>query len=36
MALRLYDTKSAQLREFQPLKPGKVSLYYCGQERTSK
>ncbi|WP_150461266.1 cysteine--tRNA ligase [Nesterenkonia ebinurensis] len=30
MALRLYDTKTAQLREFQPLEPGKVSLYYCG------
>lgn len=30
MALRLYDTKTAQTREFQPLEPGKVSLYYCG------
>ncbi|NDK33253.1 cysteine--tRNA ligase [Nesterenkonia haasae] len=30
MALRLYDTKTAQVRDFQPLEPGKVSLYYCG------
>ncbi|NLS10883.1 cysteine--tRNA ligase [Nesterenkonia sp. MY13] len=30
MALRLYDTKTAQLRDFQPIKPGQVSLYYCG------
>ncbi|WP_120005420.1 cysteine--tRNA ligase [Nesterenkonia muleiensis] len=30
MALRLYDTKTAQTRDFQPLEPGKVSLYYCG------
>ncbi|MFK0073869.1 cysteine--tRNA ligase [Arthrobacter woluwensis] len=30
MTLRFYDTASAQVREFQPLEPGKVSLYYCG------
>lgn len=30
MALRLYDTKTAEIRDFQPLEPGKVSLYYCG------
>lgn len=30
MALRLYDTKTAQVRDFQPQEPGKVSLYYCG------
>ncbi|GAA1816187.1 cysteine--tRNA ligase [Nesterenkonia flava] len=30
MALRLFDTKTRQVRDFQPLEPGKVSLYYCG------
>lgn len=30
MALRLYDTKTAAIRDFQPLTPGQVSLYYCG------
>ena len=30
MTLRFYDTASAQVREFQPLEPGKASLYYCG------
>lgn len=30
MGLRLYDTKTAQTRDFHPLEPGKVSLYYCG------
>lgn len=30
MALRLYDTKTATVRDFEPLEPGKVSLYYCG------
>ncbi|TLP71263.1 cysteine--tRNA ligase [Nesterenkonia sphaerica] len=30
MTLRLYDTRTAQVRDFQPLEPGKVSLYYCG------
>ena len=30
MALRLYDTRTAQTRDFHPLQPGKVSLYYCG------
>lgn len=30
MALRLYDTKTASIRDFEPLEPGKVSLYYCG------
>ena len=30
VALRLYDTKTAAIREFEPLEPGRVSLYYCG------
>lgn len=30
MALRLYDTKTADVRDFEPLEPGNVSLYYCG------
>ena len=30
MALRLYDTKTASTRDFEPLEPGRVSLYYCG------
>ncbi|MGQ7788006.1 cysteine--tRNA ligase [Nesterenkonia sp. K-15-9-6] len=30
MALRLYDTKTATVRDFEPLQPGRVSLYYCG------
>lgn len=30
MALRLYDTKTATVRDFVPLEPGRVSLYYCG------
>ncbi|WP_146340748.1 cysteine--tRNA ligase [Nesterenkonia sp. NBAIMH1] len=30
MALRLYDTKTADIRDFEPLQPGRVSLYYCG------
>ncbi|UKA55123.1 cysteine--tRNA ligase [Arthrobacter sp. FW305-BF8] len=30
MTLRFYDTASAEVRDFVPLVPGKVSLYYCG------
>ncbi len=30
MTLRFYDTASAQVRDFVPLIPGQVSLYYCG------
>ncbi|MBO0897981.1 cysteine--tRNA ligase [Arthrobacter sunyaminii] len=30
MSLRFYDTASAQVRDFVPLKEGEVSLYYCG------
>ena len=30
MTLRFYDTASAEVRDFVPLTPGKVSLYYCG------
>ncbi|GAA1166161.1 cysteine--tRNA ligase [Nesterenkonia sandarakina] len=30
MGLRLYDTKTATVRDFEPLEPGRVSLYYCG------
>ena len=30
MSLRFYDTAAAEVREFVPLQPGKVGLYYCG------
>ncbi|MFC0582301.1 cysteine--tRNA ligase [Micrococcoides hystricis] len=30
MGLRFYDTKSASIRDFEPLTPGQVRLYYCG------
>lgn len=30
MSLRFYDTATAQVRDFEPLIPGQVSLYYCG------
>jgi len=30
MALRLYDTYSRQVREFEPLQPPRVGLYACG------
>ncbi len=30
MSLRLYDTATAQLRDFEPLEPGKVGIYICG------
>lgn len=30
MSIRFYDTKQAQVREFVPLVPGRVGLYYCG------
>jgi cysteinyl-tRNA synthetase len=30
VTLRFYDTASAEVRDFVPLTPGKVSLYYCG------
>ncbi|MBD7996150.1 cysteine--tRNA ligase [Arthrobacter sp. Sa2CUA1] len=30
MSLRFYDTATAQVRDFEPLVPGQVSLYYCG------
>lgn len=30
MSLRLYDTATATLREFEPLEPGKVGIYICG------
>ncbi len=30
MSLRFYDTATAQVRDFVPLVPGKVGLYYCG------
>ncbi|MBD8044690.1 cysteine--tRNA ligase [Arthrobacter sp. Sa2BUA2] len=30
MSLRFYDTATAQVRNFEPLVPGQVSLYYCG------
>ena len=30
MSLRFYDTATAQVRDFVPLKDGEASLYYCG------
>ncbi|MGB3761593.1 MAG: cysteine--tRNA ligase [Ornithinimicrobium sp.] len=30
MSLRLYDTATQELRDFEPLEPGKVGIYICG------
>ena len=30
MTLRLYDTRTRVVREFNPLRPGQVSIYLCG------
>ncbi|WP_417219701.1 cysteine--tRNA ligase [Arthrobacter sp.] len=30
MSIRFYDTQQAQVRDFVPLTPGRVGLYYCG------
>ncbi|WP_344244034.1 cysteine--tRNA ligase [Actinocorallia libanotica] len=30
MSLRLYDTSTRTVRDFEPLKPGRVGLYVCG------
>ncbi|HEY0870959.1 MAG TPA: cysteine--tRNA ligase [Acidothermaceae bacterium] len=30
MTLRIYDTASRQLRDFEPIEPGRVSIYLCG------
>jgi len=30
VSLRFYDTKTASVRDFQPLTEGEVKLYYCG------
>ena len=30
MNFRLYDSATRQLTDFQPLVPGKVSIYHCG------
>ena len=30
VTLRLYDTASRQTREFEPIEPGRASLYLCG------
>lgn len=30
MAQRFYDTRTAQIRDFEPLVPGEASVYYCG------
>lgn len=30
MAQRFYDTQAAHIRDFTPITPGEVSLYYCG------
>ncbi|WP_394940746.1 cysteine--tRNA ligase [Psychromicrobium sp. YIM B11713] len=30
MTLRFYDSATAEVRDFEPLKPGEASLYYCG------
>jgi len=30
VSLRLYDTATRSLREFQPLRPGQASIYVCG------
>ena len=30
MSIRLYDTATRQLRDFVPLRPGRVGIYHCG------
>jgi cysteinyl-tRNA synthetase len=30
MTLRLYDTRARAIRDFEPLQPGKVTMYVCG------
>ncbi len=30
MSLRLYDTAAQQVRDFEPLRPGRVGVYHCG------
>ena len=30
MTLRLYDTRTRAIRDFEPLQPGKVTMYVCG------
>jgi cysteinyl-tRNA synthetase len=30
VSLRLYDTATREVREFMPLRPGKVGIYHCG------
>ena len=30
MSLRLYDTATREVRDFEPLVPGEVSIYHCG------
>ena len=30
MAFQLFDTSTRQVREFVPLRPGKVGIYHCG------
>jgi cysteinyl-tRNA synthetase len=30
VTLRIYDTASRQLRDFEPIEPGRVSIYLCG------
>ncbi|WP_102160468.1 cysteine--tRNA ligase [Zhihengliuella halotolerans] len=30
MSMRFYDTSQAKVRDFTPLSPGRVGLYYCG------
>ncbi|WP_020578967.1 cysteine--tRNA ligase [Actinopolymorpha alba] len=30
MTLRLYDTRARAIRDFEPLEPGKVTMYVCG------
>jgi len=30
VSLRFYDTRTSTLRDFEPLQPGRVGLYYCG------
>ena len=36
MTLRIYDTASRNLRDFEPLRPGHVSVYLCGATPQAK
>src|SRR5918996_1208166 len=30
VSIRLYDTATREIRDFEPLRPGQVGIYHCG------